>query len=659
MFKKKPTIKPLSPLRSSDRRKIADQVISTFDVEVPNNDDAEVKDSNNEGEQAAGTAGLGAVRNSLLPEGTQSARFSTTAGPDLKQVSGTVYVGAHPGAEQRVLWFSVDDQLIPTVYTLWKNPQLVPLLYTQDVVLPKLQGGADLMTPGLTRGPPFPTKAKKGAVVAVASVQKPSVPKWVGTCEIDVSSLQQVQGAKGHAVRGQHWEGDEIWVWSQSGIGGTAAPEEINGWDINDEATNVSSGVKHLSVEDDDDEDSPGGVPVGDAVEEKSSYEPHNKDVEGEGGEPYEKIEVTEKTLTTQEIDDIFWKAFLYAVQHHRNTNRSDPNHGVSFPIHQSLVISNFVLPYLPITTPGQASSLQVKKTSWKNTRKFIKALDKAKIVKSKDRDGGECVILDIDFYDAQVINFVPYKLPKKDTPGADSGGGGGGKAIVAGSSPNDSSVGQRLKLLNLYRPKSQLAPIFEASQSDVRNLYLPTELRTIIMAYIDSEDLVSDTNKRLVNIDPFLANAVFDGSNSLDREVLAKGTVPRDALIERITQSCSPFWALLRNDETRDAVKAKAGHSPKINIILETRSGNKTMTRLFGVEVFHVNPQPLAEELQKACASSTSVNQLVGSSPKNPVQEILVQGPQKDAVVRALGKRGVDRHWIEVQDKTKGKKKP
>lgn len=136
------------------------------------------------------------------------------------------------------------------------------------------------MTPGLARGPPFPTKAKKGAVVAAASVQKPSVPKWVGICEIDVSSLQQVQGAKGHAVRGQHWEGDEIWVWSQSGNGGTAAPEQINGWDVNDETTMVSSGVKHLSVDDDEEEDSPGGVPVGDAVEEKHSYEPHNKVVE-------------------------------------------------------------------------------------------------------------------------------------------------------------------------------------------------------------------------------------------------------------------------------------------------------------------------------------------------------------------------------------------
>ena len=322
------------------------------------------------------------------------------------------------------------------------------------------------------------------------------------------------------------------------------------------------------------------------------------------------------------------------------------------------MVISNFVLPYLPISSPAQASALQIKKTSWKNAKKFIKALNKDKIVKSKDRDGGECVVLDIDWDDVQVTSFVPYKLPKKDTPGAESGGGGGGKAIAAGSSPNDNSVGQQLKLINLFRPKIQLAPMFEASSADVKGLYLPSELRTIIIAYLDSENLVSGTNKRLVNINPVLANAVFDGSTSLDNEVLAKGTVLRDALIDRINHSCSPFWALLRNDEVRENVKAKAGNAPKIHITMETRSGNKTVTKLSGVEVFHINPQPLAEELQKACAGSASVNQLVGSSPKNPIQEIMVQGPQKDAVIRALEKRGVHRQWVEVMDKTKGKKK-
>lgn len=361
---------------------------------------------------------------------------------------------------------------------------------------------------------------------------------------------------------------------------------------------------------------------------------------------------------TTTEIDEVFRKAFLYGLHHYLNTNKSDPRHGLSFPVSQSAVISNLVLPFLPITTPQQAASLNIKKTSWKNAKKFIKAFDKAHLLKSKDRDGGECVVLDIDWDDTSITSFVPYKLPRKDTVGAESGGGGGGKAISAGSSPSDPSIGQRLSKVDLFRPREQLAPILTASHAGHHSLYLPAELSSIITSYIKSEELISDTNKRMVNLDPVLANAVFDGSTALDREVLAKGSVPRDALIERIQKSCSPFWVLLRNDETRDTAKAHAGHAPKISITLETRSGNKVVTKLSGVENFYIPPQPLAEELQKACASSTSVSQLAGSSPKNPVMEVMVQGPQKDAVIKALEKRGVNRQWVEVHDKTKKKKK-
>lgn len=297
MFKKKPTIKPLSPLRSSDRRRIADQIIANFNIEVPS-DDVELKGQEAEGDHAKGTSGIGAVRNSLLPEGCQSARFTTTAGPDLKQVSGTVFVGAYPGKEPRVLWLSINDRLIPTVYTLWRLPAIVPLLHTQDFVLTKMQGGADLMTPGLTGGPPFPAKATKGAIVAVASIQKPSVPQWVGTCEIDVASLQQVQGTKGHAVRGQHWAGDEIWAWSPSGKAGETSPEQIDGWDVSTDAGSLHYDVEHLVIDDPEDSEA-GGVSV-DISEITPSYEPHNKHVEGEDAEPFQRVEVPEKEFSTK-----------------------------------------------------------------------------------------------------------------------------------------------------------------------------------------------------------------------------------------------------------------------------------------------------------------------------------------------------------------------
>lgn len=40
--------------------------------------------------------------------------------------------------------------ILPTVYSMWILPELVPTFTTHAAVLPRLAGGADLMLPGLT-----------------------------------------------------------------------------------------------------------------------------------------------------------------------------------------------------------------------------------------------------------------------------------------------------------------------------------------------------------------------------------------------------------------------------------------------------------------------------------------------------------------------------
>lgn len=67
-----------------------------------------------ENEQGSTALTLGSLRNSLLPDNALSARFTTTVGPDLRKVSGTLFAGAYQGEEQRILWFKVEEKLIPT-----------------------------------------------------------------------------------------------------------------------------------------------------------------------------------------------------------------------------------------------------------------------------------------------------------------------------------------------------------------------------------------------------------------------------------------------------------------------------------------------------------------------------------------------------------------
>jgi translation initiation factor 2D len=122
-----------------------------------------------------------------------------------------------------------------------------------------------------------------------------------------------------------------------------------------------------------------------------------------------------------------------------------------------SFVIASLVLPYLPIFTPSQASSLQLKKTSWKNAKKFLKALDKKGWIKLKDRNGGETVILDVDWDESDIKDFVPYRLPPKDQP--DSKGG-----VGAAEASGDGATVPELRRIGFFRPKEELAPLFKAS---------------------------------------------------------------------------------------------------------------------------------------------------------------------------------------------------
>jgi translation initiation factor 2D len=320
--------------------------------------------------------------------------------------------------------------------------------------------------------------------------------------------------------------------------------------------------------------------------------------------------------------------------------------------------MSTLVNPFLPAYTPHEAAQLQIKKTSWKNIKKFIKYLDKQRIIKSKDRDGNEAVILDIDFDDNAILEFKPYRLPKKESaPGTTQRRGDA--ATSQTETIGDPAIGQTLKCISLYKPKDTLSEVFAAAKLDPKAFYTAAEIKSAVTAYIESQELISPTNKRIVKLNPYLANTVFDGSKgALDKEVLAKGAVPRDTLADRVLAFCAPFHVITRHDTAPSTLKPKAGAPPRITITLETRTRGKTVTKVSGLEPYFIPPQPLADELRKACAGSTSVERLVGSSPNNPVMEVMVQGPQKDAVMKSLERRGIDRRWVDVVDRTKGKKK-
>ncbi|KAF7980426.1 hypothetical protein HWV62_38258 [Athelia sp. TMB] len=92
--------------------------------------------------------GIGEVE--LVPAELMLAKFRTHLNERGWKV---VYLG--PNGDP--LWFTVgqdSEEIIPTVYTLWKKPDLLPTLTTFSEEIPALTGGEDLSIPKGSLLPP-------------------------------------------------------------------------------------------------------------------------------------------------------------------------------------------------------------------------------------------------------------------------------------------------------------------------------------------------------------------------------------------------------------------------------------------------------------------------------------------------------------------------
>ena len=125
-----------------------------------------------------------------------------------------------------------------------------------------------------------------------------------------------------------------------------------------------------------------------------------------------------------------------------------------------SAFISTFVQPYLAPPshfpphnleqTSGPHPSLQLKKSSSKNAAKFLKQLEKEKLIKTKTRNGGEIVVLSVDPTSEAVQKFRRYRLPTAP------------KEVSAGDSANAPAPGG-IQVNALYRPNGKALKFFEA----------------------------------------------------------------------------------------------------------------------------------------------------------------------------------------------------
>jgi translation initiation factor 2D len=260
---------------------------------------------------------------------------------------------------------------------------------TWDHVLDKLQGGADLMTPGLTI---WNSEIKSGNVTAVTL--QDGVAIAVGIAAFDIGRLSKAAGEKGKAVYLVHCYKDELW-----GLGTKTHPRIVS----TDTPTQVEEKTQQLSLEDNIEEtNTPADLtdnPIPDSISqlEDNKVEPSISGLQSFCRQP------------NLEIDDAFKMAAIYGLY---QVKISDAQNTISLPLPSSTLVSSHLNPYLP----EAYAHYNFKKTSWKKAASFLKKyLEKEGVIKTKDR-GGETIILSINWNHKFINEFEPYHITNKET---------------------------------------------------------------------------------------------------------------------------------------------------------------------------------------------------------------------------------------------------
>ena len=604
MFKKKlQALKSFTSIRSGDRKRLIQEVIDNFNV--PLSDVSEEVSAE--------------IKAQLVPAKIQTARFLTHT-----DAGGVLYVN---DGDEKPLWFRPDGDkegsaLVPSLSTLWRNPEMLPVVYTPKPVLGPLQNGADLMVRGMVG--PFPD-VKTGGLTAVALY--PSGPiVAVGIAATDFRDIGvSEETSKGKGVIILHAYGDYLWE-----MGGKEKLPVVKEQQKDEYIEKVSEDSIIHGVE---------NMEVGTDAKEIQIINPPSSLSQNEPAEQIDKIEKNDDVAEQSEkiepsladIDNAYTQAALYGF--HKIVKEGRENE-IELPLSSSNYMSWHVNPYLLAPFSG----LGIKKSSWKKVSAFIKkALEKdLKLVRTRER-AGDIVITGVDWKSKVIEEFEPYKI-KKTVVQKPQG------AEEIGQHSQQRQETHSLKIIEIYRPPSKLNTLFDAVAHDRKAYYSLQELRYVLLTYIEKSGLVSPKNPKLVTVEDALTTLL----NKTDAVSIKE--LSREDLLKKLVAACQPFHSIQRDDE--DPIVRK-GLTPKVHVLVETRMGRKTVTRVFDVEDFLIDPKALGEELRQLCASSTAVNTALENKNK---QEVLVQGPQTSAVGQALQCHGVKKQWIEVLDKRKKK---
>lgn len=561
MFKADPKPKPSANIKSSERRALYGDICKQF--KLPK--ERILKD----------------VERVILPATVKQSSFRSA-----REDQGFIY---YDNSETPV-WFESNEKnspLYPSVFTLWNCPAILPMVVTHPHVIKVLCNGAGLMLPGCVL--PFDRRIKKGDVVAVSDSDAPHVAKAVGVACIDLGEVNKVVGETGLAVKITHWLGDGLCKLNQ--YVDIKVPKELE------------LVVPWEEVKEED--------PAEEQKEVVDDSEPTD-DTTSQETRATEDTTIDEKLaeLSVEDLDHLFTRALLQAIK----------VENIDVPVNASTFMSSYVLKNLPVL---DAKYKTIKKTGWKKTGKYLKAMSKLGYIQIKGKDDDLTITGTIPKTDSIIVNFITHKVDKP-------------KSTDTKKEEDNNSI----RILQLYQPVNKHRMFFNKISKFYNQLYDSKQLTTMLNYYVKQHSLSDPKDPKFILADEVLS------------DVLSKPRISRKDITQDFMKLMTKKYVVLQPGETIEDAEIFNGEIPKVEIVCETRIGRKTVTRVRNFEKFGIKSFAISEDLRNLCQGSSTLEEIRGQ------QEVMVQGPHYKAINKYLLDKGIPSSYITYEDKSKKKKK-
>eukprot|EP00042_Codosiga_hollandica_P055357 m.772326 g.772326 ORF g.772326 m.772326 type:complete len:679 (+) comp59097_c0_seq6:634-2670(+) len=561
--------------------------------------------------------------------------------------------------------------LLPTLYTLWAHPNLLPAFTTTDFVIGKLQGGAELMLPGVIKprqGPQGFGAFERGSPRVVNTIDARGVniaPAAIGFTTISSahfkSQTEFLEGElAGPCLHVLHCVGDFLWQFgtkmarpfilapadafetsddeessAQAQPGKTTAPstEPDAGADIPEipmiETLTISEGNEERDESDTFEvTELTTGTDAGksqDALADEGAAT--HSDSEQEAVLPSlvaaTTVPAQEEPPLFQDMDEVIKYSFVRALC--SKVTKAD------LPILVSTFFSTHMLPSRP-----QGVELDVKKSSYKKIGKFLAAMQEAGAVVVKQLSEGVDSIVDLN-RQTDIVREMKRRHPgitDEDAPEP--------------VDPTQVRYSKKVVFRESFKPVALLRELFIDVQPYEEDgpTYTKEQLRDVLAKYIQARDLVDKTNKRVIVLDPLLCDALYAGDAEKPTHVM------RDVLSKVFVAQAQPYYRLLLGNKLSPL---KKGTPPKIQFLVERRTGSKLVTIVRNLEMYNIDLPEMAKDIQHSAATSATLVDVPGDHRGS--KQLLVMGSLVDLISAYLEREyGLNATFMEVQDKSKKK---